>query len=483
MGKAMKISLIFTTNELNPNFSELSFREDGVGYIPPLTLLTVAALFEKAGVEVQLLDLDAERLTYNQALERINKFSPDLLGFTLSTYSFHPILKWIKKFRKDTGIPVIVGGLHVGLFSEEIMTYPEIDYIIIGEGEEPIPDFVRAFQNNRNFNGIKSIGYRENGRVIIDKTERYVKDLDSVPFPSRHLIKNELYSNILTRKKNFTAMLSARGCPFRCSFCNQNKPAYRSRSPQNLFAEIKENYEKYGIREFDIYDTTFTANKKRVHEICEMINNEKLDVSWTIRSRVDMVNEQVLDAVKKSGCHTIMYGIESSNQEILKQMRKDISMEKIRSSIEYTNKIGIETLGFFMLGYPGETRETMEDTIRFSLELPLDYVQYTVIVPYPDAEIYEYYRKNGLDDYWREYTLDASKERKLELIGTEVTREEAGRCVAKAYRRFYFRPRIIWRRVTRLTSFGEFKRMAVGAFGILKNLFFYKNQTLDKTIH
>jgi len=479
----MKVSLIFTTNELNPNFSELSFREDGVGYVPPLTLLTVAALFEKAGVEVQLLDIDAERLTYNQVLERINRFAPDLLGFTLSTYSFHPIMRWIKKLKKNTGIPVIVGGMHAGLFSEEIMTYPEIDYIIIGEGEEPIPDFVRAFQNGRKFDGVKSIGYRKNGQVFIDKTTRVVKDLDSIPFPARHLIKNELYSNVLTKKKNFTAMLSARGCPYRCSFCNQNKASYRFRSPQNLFAEIKENYEKYGIREFDIYDTTFTANKKRVLDICEMINNEGLDVSWTIRSRVDTVNGQVLDAVKKAGCHTIMYGIESSNPEILKQMHKDISIEKVRNTIEYTHKIGIETLGFFMLGYPGETRETMEDTIRFSLELPLDYAQYTVIVPYPDAEIYEYYRKNGLEDYWREYTLDAAKERKLELIGAQVTREEAGRCVAAAYRRFYFRPRIIWHRVAKLTSYSEFKRMAVGALGILKNWIFYQNRSLDKTTH
>lgn len=479
----MKISLIFTRNELNPNFSELSFREDGVGYIPPLTLLTVAALFEKEGVEVQLLDLDAERLTYNQALERIAAFSPDLLGFTLSTYSFHPVMRWIAKFKEDTGIPVIVGGMHVSMFSDEIMTYPDVDYLIVGEAEEPIPDFVKAFKNGRNFEGVQSIGYRKDGKVFIDKTERIVKDLDSVPLPARHLIKNELYSNVLTKRKNFTAMLSARGCPFRCSFCNQNKAVYRFRSPQNFFAEIKENYEKHGIREFDIYDTTFTANKKRIYEICDMIIKEGLDVSWTIRSRVDSVNEKVLDAVKAAGCHTIMYGIESSSEDILKRMNKGITIAEIRKTIEYTHKIGIEILGFFMLGYPGETRETMEDTIRFSLELPLDYAQYTVLVPYPDAEVYEYYRANGLEDYWRDYTLDPSKERKLELIGAHVTREEAGRCVSAAYRRFYFRPRIIWHRARKLSSYSEFKRMAVGALGILRNWFFYQNHSVDKTTH
>ena len=155
-------------------------------------------------------------------------------------------------------------------------------------------------------------------------------------------------------------------------------------------------------------------------------------------------------------------------------MRKDISLDRIRKTIAYTNKIGVETLGFFMFGYPGETKETIEDTIRFSLELPLDYAQYTVMVPYPDAEIYQYYRDSGLEDYWREYTLDASKERKIELVSTDVTRKEAGKCVASAYRRFYFRPRIIWRRLKMLNSYGEFKRLSKGAIGIILNWLNYQ---------
>jgi len=413
----MKVSLIFTSNELNPNFSELTFKDDNVGYIPPLTLLSVASILEQEGVEVDVIDMDAEELNYKQAFERIRNFAPDLLGFTISTYSFHYLLGWIKKFRQETGIPTLVGGMHVELYADEIMTYPEIDYIIVGEAEVPLPEFIRAFSNGKNFDGLRSFGYRKNGKVIIDKTVRNIDDVNSLPVPSRHLIKNDRYTNILTRRKNFTAMLSSRGCPYRCTFCNQMRPPYRLRSPENFVAEIKENYEKYDIKEFDIYDSTFTANRKRVIEICELIKKENLDVGWTIRSRVDSVSEKVLDALKEAGCHTIMYGIESSNPEILKVMKKDISIEKIRETLAYTHKIGIDMLGFFMLGYPGETAETVEDTIRFSLELPLDYAQYTVLVPYPDSEIYGYYRENGLDyDYWREYTLDVSKEKKTVLL-------------------------------------------------------------------
>jgi radical SAM superfamily enzyme YgiQ (UPF0313 family) len=468
----MKVSLIFTPNRLNLNFSELSFRDDSIGYIPPLSLLSVAAILEKEGVSVQLLDMDAQNLTYEQTLKELRQFSPDLLGFTLSTSSFHPILAWIKKFKDDLNTPVIVGGAHIASYPEETLTHPEIDYLIIGEAEIPLPELIRAFQKpEKELSGIKSIGYRKNGKIFVEKTRQVVKDIDSIPFPSRHLIRNELYANILTRRKNFTAMLSARGCPYRCAFCDQKKPLYRARSPQNFVDEIKHNYERFGIKEFDIYDSTFTANKQRVIEICKLIKEYKMDIGWTVRSRVDSVNELVLDALKSAGCHTIMYGIESSDPDILRRMRKEISPEMIRRIVFYTKKVGIEMLGFFMFGFPGETKQSIEKTIQFSLELPLDYVQYTALVPFADTEIYEYYMENGLGDYWSQYTLDAAKEYKIELIGTGLTRDEVSQYVSLAYRRFYFRPRIIWKRIKNVASFNEFKRLSNGAYGILKNSF------------
>ncbi len=468
----MKVSLVFTPNKLNTNFSELSFREDSIGYIPPLSLLSVAAILEKEGVDVQLLDMEAEGLTYSEAKEIIIKYSPDLLGFTLSTSSFHPILRWIKKFKQDLCIPVIAGGVHVASYPEETMSHPEIDYLVIGEAEIPLPEFIRAFQKkDKKFNGIKSIGYRENGRVFIDRTRQYIKEIDSIPLPPRHLIKNELYANILTRRKNFTAMLSSRGCPYRCAFCDQKMPLYRARSPQNFIEEIKYNYERFNIREFDIYDSTFTADKKRVIDICELIRKNGIDVNWTIRSRVDSVNENVLDALKSAGCHTIMYGIESSDPEILKRMRKGISPDLVRKIVSYTKKIGMEILGFFMFGFPGETKQTIEKTIQFSLDLPLDYVQYSVLVPFADTEIYEYYIKNGLGDYWSKYTLDPTQEHKIELIGTGISRKEVAEYVSLAYRKFYFRPRIIWKRAVNIASLSEFGRLLKGAYGILNNSF------------
>lgn len=364
---------------------------------------------------------------------------------------------------------IVVGGAHVALYPEETLSHPDIDYLVIGEAEIPLPHFIRALENGGEFKGLKSIGYRDNGRVVIDRTRQYIKDIDEAPWPARHLVKNEFYFNIMTRQKNFTAMLSTRGCPYRCAFCDQKTPKYRTRSPKSFVDEVKFNYQEFGIREFDLYDSTFTANKKRVIKICDLLRQGKIDVSWTVRSRVDSVNKEMLDALRHAGCHTLMYGIESSDREILKRMSKDISPDRVREIVGYSKKIGFNVLGFFLFGFPGETPQTLEDTIRFSLDLPLDYVQFTVLVPFPDTEIYEYYMENGMEDYWAKYTLDSGNERKIELIGTKVSREEASQYLRLAYRKFYFRPRIIWRRATMLRSFSEFKRLTKGAWGILKN--------------
>ena len=466
----MKVSLIFTPNQINPNTSELAFRDNSIGFVPPLSLMCVAALMEQEGVDVDIIDMNAEQLSYQEALERLNKFSPDLLGFTTTTMSFHPVIKWINKFKKDTALPVIVGGEHVGLYPYETMSHASIDYCIVGEAELPLPEFIRAFREGRPFNGIKSLGFRSAGEIVIDRTLQTVNDLDSVPFPARHLIKNELYENILTRNKNFTAMISSRGCPFNCSFCNANHQLYRARSPKNFVDEIELNLNKFNIHNFDVYDSTFTADRKRVIDICDEIHLRKLDIGFTIRSRVDVVDKEMIDKLKSAGCYGIMYGVESSNPEILQMMNKGILPDLTAETIKYTHQSGMETLGFFMFGFPGETHETIEDTIRFSLELPLDYAQFTVLVPFPATDIYSYYREHGLEDYWANYTLDESKEHLIELIDTGVTRGEALDYVAAAYKRFYFRPRIIIKRMKNLHSLNKLKQLIGGAIGILTNV-------------
>jgi radical SAM superfamily enzyme YgiQ (UPF0313 family) len=469
----MKVTLVFTPIDVNPHNQSVSFRDEKLGFVPPLSLLVVAALLEQEGVAVDLIDMEAEGLSYEETLARIGSFAPDLLGFTVTSWSFHPVLSWIKKFKADTGIPILVGGEHLRQYPVETMSYDAIDFCIVGEAELPLPEFIRAFREGLPFHGIKSFGFRDNGTLVIDRTTRFINDINTVPFPARHLIKNERYENVLSKKKNFTAIITSRGCPFNCAFCTHNHQRYRARSPENVVDEIELNLKRYNIREFDIYDSTFTADEKRVISICEEIRRRKLVVGFTVRSRVDIVSREMLDSLKSAGCHTMLYGIESSNQDILKMMNKRISLEQVMETVRYTKKQGMKVLGFFLFGFPGETRRTIEETTRFALDLPLDYALFSILLPMPDTDIYTYYQKHGLGDYWREYTLDESKEDLIEFIGTEVTREETSQLALDAYRRFYFRPRIIWSKLRNLGSFGEFRRLVAGAVGILTHK--YKN--------
>jgi radical SAM superfamily enzyme YgiQ (UPF0313 family) len=464
----MKVSLIFTPIDINPHNKSVSFRDEKLGFVPPTSLLIVAALMEREGVEVDLIDMEAEGLSYSDTLKRIRSFAPDMLGFTVTSWSLHSVIRWINRFKADTPIPILVGGEHLRLYPHETMSHEAIDFCIVGEAELPLPEFIRAFREGRSFDGIKSLGFRQNGSVVIDRTIQFVEDINTIPFPARHLIKNDRYENVLSRKKNFTALISSRGCPFNCAFCTHNHQKYRARSPENVVDEIELNLKNYNICDFDIYDSTFTADERRVIKICEEICRRKLEVGFTVRSRVDIVSNEMIDSLKSAGCHTILYGIESSNPDILKMMNKQISLEQVMKTVGYTKQSGIKTLGFFLFGFPGETRQTMEDTVRFSLDLPLDYALYSILLPMPDTEIYAYYRERGLGDYWAEYSLalDESTAGLIEFIGTKVTREETANFALEAYKRFYFRPRIIWNRLRMLRSFGEFRRLLDGAVAI-----------------
>lgn len=467
----MKISLIFAPYQLNVTNKDLSYRDEGIGKIPPLSLLQVAAILEGIGVTVQIIDQENEELTGPQVQEKLRQFAPDVLGFTLTTYSFHPVLEWIRFYKKETGLPVLVGGAHVSLYPAETMAHAEIDYAIVGEAEIPLPALIDALRAGRSPLGLPSVCCRDDaGNPVIEKTRQIVYDLNTLPYPARHLIDNTIYSNILTRRRNFTVIMSTRGCPYRCTFCDQHRPKYRWRSAESFVAEVRYNLETFNIREFDIYDSTFTANRRRVLDICRLMEQEGLKVGFTVRSTLMAVNPEMLDALKRAGCHTIMYGVETSSEEILKRMKKYLPRERVLEMIHYTNKIGIQVLGFFMFGYPGETVETIQDTIQFSLDLPLDYAQYTVLWPFPDTEIYEYYRANSdFGDYWSRYTLDPSCATEIDLVHAKVTRDQTTRLVGEAYRRFYFRPRIFWRRLTSIRSAGELRRLWRGGMGIIKS--------------
>lgn len=463
----MKIALIYTPLVVEKNWTSLKAQEKNLGTFTPLSLSYVAAVCEQEGHEVLFVDAVALRLSVDEVVGEIQAFSPDMLGFTITTYGFHQTLSWIEEIKKRTGLPVMVGGWHLYLYPEETMTHKCVDYAILGYGHDILPPFLHALENGTPLSFVDGIAYREGGHVSLKPTKFSKTPFDEVPFPARHLLPNEKYYNFLTTGKRFTGIISALGCPYRCAFCELKTLPLNMRSAENFVDELEECNQKYGVEEFDIYDSSFTVNKKRVREICRHIVERGLKITWTMRTRTDCVDKEVLEAVSEAGCTVIMYGIESGNKEILKTLRKDNDLDRIKEVIELTKQFGIRALGFFMIGSPGETRETVRQTIRFAKTLPLDYVQFTRVLPFANTELYNMMLEDGGDDYWRQFTLDPDMDYEMPLVRTELSPEECYKLVKRAYIEFYFRPTYVWNYLKQVRSFFELKNGIVTAWDML----------------
>lgn len=452
------MALIFTPTLAEKNWTTIKAHERNVGVITPLSLAYVAAVAEKAGHQAMIIDSVAGRLSVEEVVAELKAFSPDLLGFTMTTYVFYQTLSWIKILKEKTGLPVLIGGQHLGTYPKETMTHSEIDYAVLGEAEITLPKLLRALETGSSLRQVKGIAYRQKNRVVFTSPQDRVVPIDQVPFPARHLLDNSLYYNLVSRRKNFTPMVTARGCPFRCIFCDLKKAKFRMRSPKNLVDEIEECHRDYKVREIDFYDSSFTVDKNRVLAICQEIRKRKLDIDWSARTRVDCVDKEMLRELAKAGCVRIMYGIESADPKILKTLRKGIDLERIKKVIGWNKEYGMEALGFFMIGSPGETQATAARTIKFACELPLDWVQFTKTTPFPATELYQMFLDDGGGDYWRRFVLDPKHEKPLPMVRTKLTQAEAQQLIRKAYLAFFLRPQKIWASLKKMRSVGDFYR-------------------------
>lgn len=464
----IKIALIFPSYRSVEDPVSLKETKEHLGIIPPLSLAYVAAILEKAGCLVELIDASALNLTKDQVVDKVNKFNPNFLGFTSTTIDFQHTLEWINYLKKKTNIPIIIGGIHLSVYPKETLTHRAIDYGVIGEAEETLPQLLEHLINKKGLNNVKGICYRENNHIVVTEKRPPTQDLDNCPFPARHLIPNEKYYSFISKKKNFTAMLTSRGCPYKCIFCDNQTILYRYRSPKNVVDEMEQCYNLFKIKEIDIFDALFSVDPNRVIEICREIKRRKLEISWSFRTRVDLVTANMLDELKEAGCIRIYYGIESGDLTILKNINKKINIDTVKRVISLTKEKRIGTFGYFMIGNIGETEDTIKKTLDLMLQLPLDYVQISPVFAPPNTALYESLKKKINRDYWQDYTLNLTKQDLLPLYGTDLTQKEIKRYVRKCYLRFYLRFSYIIKTLFKL-SYSEFIR----SIKALKDMIFY----------
>ncbi|MBM4043687.1 MAG: radical SAM protein [Planctomycetes bacterium] len=435
--------------------------------LPPLGLGYIASYLEKHGVSVDVLDLQAQSYTLEDVIAFARRRRPEVVGITATSVEVAGALYIAERIKsRMPDVKVVLGGSHASVMPEDVLQHAFVDVVVRGEGEEAM----REIASGMPLDTIRGISYHANGEIYHSPNRELVKDLDSLPFPAYHLLPMRAYrpSSGNYRRLPAMSMITTRGCPGKCTFCHTEMFGHRTRfrSPRSIADEIKLLVRDYGIREISFYDDTFTARRRNVAELCDILLCEKIGVTWSCMSRVDCVDAELLGAMKRAGCHQVGYGIESADEGILSNVNKKIDLNEAAAAVKCTRDAGMDARVMFMLGNPGETAETMEKTVRFALSLDADIFVFNITTPYPGTAMFQWARENGylktMD--WAEYDL-SKPVMELPTVSSGLVEEYYRR----AYRRCYLRPRYLASRLLGIRSY-EMLRMNVQTFwSMLRN--------------
>jgi anaerobic magnesium-protoporphyrin IX monomethyl ester cyclase len=404
----------------------------------PVGLAYLASSLEKAGHEVECLDFRVEQ---NVNIRKIVK-DFDLVGISSCTPSIKEAWR-LAAIAKRYGKTVVLGGPHPSALPEESLQKKPVDIVVRGEGEETFKEICSGKRKEK----ILGISYKRGSKIKHNPNRPFIKDLDSLPFPSRHLFKFRKYYSEFHRHRMVGDILTSRGCPYNCSFCYKAVfgRQYRVRSAKNVVREWRDLI-NMGYEEIGIIDDNFSVDQKRAIDICNMIVKQKLNIDWTATNglRVDSVSAPLFKAMKKSGCYRIALGVESGSQFILDKIGKCTNLKLIRNAVKLAKKFGFETYLFFMVGNLYENEETVQKTIDFAKELDGDYTQFTVATPYPGTRMYDTIKREGkfLIKDWEKF---GSYENRAYFEHNGITAGFVEKMYKKAYRQYYLRPRIIWK--------------------------------------
>ncbi|MBW2996331.1 B12-binding domain-containing radical SAM protein [Candidatus Woesearchaeota archaeon] len=469
----MKILFIRYHNlgDINTRLPETANKVKGV--VPMLGLPYLAAILEKEGHEVRVIDALVENLNRDEVKKRILEFNPKVVGVTALTSTFKGSLA-AAKLAKECGAITVMGGPHLEIFPKETLSYDCIDFVVLGEGENVIVKLIDAIEKGskqEELAKMEGIGYKGKEGIHCGYPG-IVEDLDSLPYPAFHLLPMDKYESVIGLKPLVT-MMFGRGCPFQCGFCFKQAcdKKIRFRDPIKFVDELEYWVKKYDVKEFYIYDDTFTLNHDHVKKICKEIIRRNIKVYWEAPTRVDCVNYDLLKLMKKAGCRRLRYGVDSGDVRILEEMNKRVTLNQIKDAFRWSKKIGIEAFAYFIIGYLHDTPESMEKTIRLAKEIDPSYAMFTVATPYPKTKLFDDAVKEGIidKDYWKDFVLGKKVERIPYLA------KDADKWVAKAYRKFYFRPRFLLREAKKLKNWGEFKKRIKVATSLLFNFQTTKN--------
>lgn len=430
---------------------------------PPLGIGYLGAVLEKAGFEIKIIDAPPLGWGIKEVVAEAQRLLPDFIGLSASTVDFNKAVRLARALKKSQKAFVIIGGPHVTAMPKEVAKFSCFDVGVIGEGEQTIVELIQVLTNKGNLSKVAGIVFRKGKKVIKTVPRAYIENLDQIAFPARHLMPSlSAYHPTPATYQNFPVgtMITSRGCPYQCNFCFRgvfgNK--WRFRSPESVVSEMEILINKYGAKEIRLWDDTFNADTDRVKEICRLIFKKKLKFTWTCLGRVNKADGEMFRLMKKAGCWQISYGIESGNEEILKSLNKGITKKMVEEAVGETTRVGIQALGFFILGLPGETEKTMQETIDFAKSLPLSVANFTIATPYPGTKLWQEAKKRSFLKNVAYDRLLVNLPNHLYYVPEGLNAQTVQAYEKKAYREFYRQPKFLLRQLGQIRGLSDLNR-------------------------
>jgi len=468
----MKILLISPGSFTRSRWDKLQylFHRMGIhgGDSPPLGLASLAAPAEAAGHTVRILDMRVENPTREEMEAELRAFAPDVVGHYSATFNIHECVEVARFVRQVVPRAVsVVGGPNVGVYPVQTLQHDCFDYGMMGECDHTFPEFLEGVQRGRPREDIQGLVRRgPSGEAIVHGSAPIVEDLDALPIPAHHLFRG-VYRYFGASREPYTSMIASRGCPFNCNFCGRipGTRKVRYRSAEKLLEEMR-HVRSLGYREVNFFDDLFTVNRRRVMALCQALADARLDLVWSVRARVDSVDEEMLALMKKAGCRRIYYGVESGSDRTLGLMNKQITTAEAREALRVSRRLGIETVSYFIVGYPGETAEDMVQTVEFSSRLETDFASFNMFEPLPaSTELRRWLEATGQADPWFEYL--ALHTRRMPQYHGGLDRSLVEQYFRQCWRSFYLRPRAWFNLLRMVNSPTRVKSFALAGISVL----------------
>jgi len=411
---------------------------------PPLGIMYIASVLREQGHEVKILDSRFKPGRPEGFRDELKVFSPEIVGLSALTQESDSLHRFAGLAREIPGVKAIVaGGPHPSAYPEEVLSDPRVDWVVIGEGEETIRELVEVLMSGGEPDRIRGIARREGGRVVRNEPRPYIANLDQLPFPAWDLIPLPAYARVKRNgnlpKRRYMSLMTSRACPYDCIYCHKLfGRGFRPRSPESVIEEFERLYRDYGIREFEVIDDIFNLDLPRVEEIIRLIGERKLKIRLAFPNglRGDRLNYNSLKMMKEAGTYFAALAVETASPRLQEVIGKKLDLERVRQAVEDCRKLGITTIGFFMLGFPTETLEEARKTVEWAWSSRLDFATFFMVVPYGGTPMGEKFNSNNYlsprpfrfaDLDFHQGFINLSEAPDAELFALQ----------RKAYRRFY----------------------------------------------